>query len=239
MILSFRVVESILGGVNLTVKHNLEIVQQKVEQACRRIGRNPKDINIIATTKYVDIFRTKEVLDAGIVHIGESRVEDGLRKREHLENRGTWHFIGTLQSRKVKEIINVYDYFHSLDRLSLAKEIEKRAIKPVPCFVQVNVSGEQTKHGISSDEVISFIKELSQFSLVRVIGLMTMAPHVDDPEETRIFFRKLKQLQENVQALNLHYAPCSELSMGMSNDFEIAIEEGATYIRLGTSLVGQ
>ncbi len=222
----------------MTVKHNMEMVQQKIEQSCHRVGRNSNEIKVIATTKYVDTIRTMEALDAGIEHIGESRVDDALSKWNQLGGRGLWHFIGTLQSRKVKEIINIYDYFHSLDRLSLAKEIQKRAEKPVQCFVQVNVSGEQTKQGISPDEVIPFIKELAQFSMIRVVGLMTMAPHLANPEETRTYFRQLKLLQQKVQAQNIHYAPCNDLSMGMSNDFQVAIEEGATFIRLGTSLVG-
>lgn len=223
----------------MTVKDNLEVIHQKIEHACRRVDRNPKDIKIIATTKYVGLDRTKEAIDAGIVHIGESRVEDGLKKWEQLGSKGTWHLIGTLQSRKVKEIIDKFDYFHSLDRLSLAKEMQKRATKLINCFVQVNVSGEETKQGIAPDEVIPFVQELSAYSSIRVVGLMTMAPFVEDAEETRVYFQKLKQIQLDVQAERLDFAPCQELSMGMSNDFVIAVEEGATYIRLGTSLVGE
>ncbi|OIJ13245.1 YggS family pyridoxal phosphate enzyme [Anaerobacillus alkalilacustris] len=223
----------------MTVKENLEEIQHEIQVACQRVGRNVEDVKIIAVTKYVSDERAMEAIEAGIKHIGENRAEEGLRKWQNLNGRATWHFIGTLQSRKVKEIIEQFDYIHSLDRLSLAKEIEKRARKKVKCFVQVNISQEATKHGLNIKDVIPFISELYQFPSIEVVGLMTMAPYVENPEVTRKYFASLKQLQKEVQALQLPYAPCAELSMGMSNDFQVAIEEGATYIRLGTSLVGK
>ncbi|OIJ09821.1 YggS family pyridoxal phosphate enzyme [Anaerobacillus arseniciselenatis] len=223
----------------MTVKENLETIQQDIERACQRVQRDVNSVKIIAVTKYVSDERALEAIDAGIAHIGENRVEEGNRKWQVLEGKGTWHFIGTLQSRKVKEMIEKFDYIHSLDRLSLAKEIQKRATKKVKCFVQVNVSGEETKHGIAATEVIDFIKTVEQYSLIEVVGLMTMAPYVEEPEETRQYFQRLKQVQKDVQALRLSFAPCTELSMGMSNDYQIAVEEGATFIRLGTSLVGK
>ncbi len=223
----------------MTVKENLETIQQDIELACQRVQRDVNSVKIIAVTKYVSDERALEAIDAGIAHIGENRVEEGNRKWQVLEGKGTWHFIGTLQSRKVKEMIEKFDYIHSLDRLSLAKEIQKRATKKVKCFVQVNVSGEETKHGIAATEVVDFIKTLEQYSLIEVVGLMTMAPYVEEREETRQYFRGLKQVQKDVQALRLSFAPCTELSMGMSNDYQIAVEEGATFIRLGTSLVGK
>lgn len=149
-----------------------------------------------------------------------------------------WHFIGSLQSRKAKAVVNSVSYIHSLDRLSLAKEIEKRAEGTVQCFVQVNTSLEPSKHGMKKEEVIPFIQELSGFEHIVVAGLMTMAPLTDDQDEIRSCFRALRELRDQVQELKQPNAPCTELSMGMSNDFEIAIEEGATYIRIGSSLVG-
>src|SRR5690606_13849329 len=131
------------------------------------------------------------------------------------------------------------DYIHSLDRLSLAKEINKRANKTINCFVQVNVSGEESKHGLSPEDTIPFIESLQQYSNIRVIGLMTMAPHTKDEMILRSCFKNLRQLQKDIQLLSLNNAPCRELAMGMSNDYEIAIEEGATYIRIGTALVGE
>ena len=143
-----------------------------------------------------------------------------------------------MQTRKVKQVIHEIDYLHSLDRMSLAQEIEKRADRVLHCFVQVNVSGEQSKHGLSKEEVIPFIKSLAEMSKIKVVGLMTMAPNTDDEQVIRNVFRNLKNLQQEVVALQLPYAPCTELSMGMSNDYEIAIEEGATFVRIGTALVG-
>ncbi|RXI98720.1 YggS family pyridoxal phosphate-dependent enzyme [Anaerobacillus alkaliphilus] len=222
----------------MTVKQNFAQIHQEIQEACERVGRDITNVNVIAVTKYVSDERAQEALDAGIHHIGENRAEEGLKKWHNLNGKGTWHFIGSLQTRKVKEIIDKFDYIHSLDRLSLASEIQKRASKKTKCFVQVNVSGETSKHGLDPEELFSFVKELDKYPLIEVVGLMTMAPF-EDPEATRPFFKKLKELQQNVQALNLPYAPCKELSMGMSNDFQIAIEEGATFIRLGTSLVGE
>ena len=143
-----------------------------------------------------------------------------------------------MQTRKVRDVINEVDYFHALDRDSLAKEIEKRAEKEVNCFVQVNVSGEESKHGLTAEETVEFIKSLEQYSKIKVVGLMTMAPFVDDEDVLRNCFRKLRQVRDEVKALKLPYAPCEFLSMGMSNDYKIAIEEGATHIRVGTALVG-
>jgi pyridoxal phosphate enzyme (YggS family) len=223
----------------MTVRDNLAIIRENIEAACQRAGRDPADIRIVAVTKYVSVERAREALEAGITDLGENRDDGLLQKYSVLGDKPTWHFIGTLQSRKVKNIIDKVDYIHSLDRMSLAKEIEKRATKPMKCFVQVNVSGEATKHGLAVEEVIPFIEQLSDFSHIQVVGLMTMAPYTDDEAVLRACFRQLKSLQENVQALQIANAPCTELSMGMSNDYVIAIEEGATFIRLGTSLVGK
>ncbi|MFN7250924.1 MAG: YggS family pyridoxal phosphate-dependent enzyme [Anaerobacillus sp.] len=222
----------------MTVKENLARIQQEIDIVCQRVGRESTSVKIIAVTKYVSDERAQEVLELGINHIGENRADEGVRKWQVLNGKGTWHFIGTLQSRKVKDIVDRFEYIHSLDRLSLAKEIQKRATKSVKCFIQVNVSGETSKQGISPSDLIQFVNDLKQFPFIEVVGLMTMAPNEDDPEETRPNFKKLKELQIEVQNLKLPYAPCNELSMGMSNDYHIAIEEGATFVRLGTSLVG-
>ncbi|PTR48766.1 YggS family pyridoxal phosphate-dependent enzyme [Geobacillus thermodenitrificans] len=222
----------------MTVRDNLAAIRRQIEGACARVGRDPADVRIVAVTKYINAARAQEVLDAGIVDLGENRSDQLLQKYEVIGKQATWHFIGTLQSRKVKEIIDKVDYIHSLDRLSLAKEIEKRAVRPVKCFVQVNVSGEATKHGLAPDETVPFIEQLRSFPCIEVIGLMTMAPHTEDKSVLRACFRQLRMLKERVQVLNLPYAPCTELSMGMSNDYEIAIEEGATFVRIGSALVG-
>lgn len=223
----------------MNVQENYQTIRSNIQKICERIGRNPDEIKVIAVTKYVSINRAKAAIDAGVIHLGENRDEGLNDKYAELGDDAVWHFIGSLQTRKVKNIIDKVEYIHSLDRFSLAKEIDKRAEKLVKCFVQVNVSGEASKHGKSPDEVIDFIKELETLSSIQIVGLMTMAPFTDDVDTIRTCFRQLKKLQKDVQALNLKNAPCLELSMGMSNDYEIAVEEGATFIRIGTSLVGK
>ncbi|RFU63193.1 YggS family pyridoxal phosphate-dependent enzyme [Peribacillus saganii] len=223
----------------MKVADNLNNIKNKIEEACEMCGRTPEEIKIVAVTKYVSTERAAEALEAGITDFGENRDEGLLAKYEHLGDKPVWHFIGTLQTRKVKNIIGIADYIHSLDRVSLAEEIQKRAHTPVKCFVQVNASGEESKHGISPDEALYFIKELSGFDNIIIEGLMTMAPLTEEEGIIRSAFRKLKKLQQEIQAAGLKNAPCRELSMGMSNDFMIAIEEGATFIRIGTALVGE
>ena len=222
----------------MKVIENLKTIQLKINEACERSNRNSEDIKVIAVTKYVSTERALEALDAGIIHLGENRDDGLLEKWEVIKDKSIWHFIGTLQTRKVKNIIDKVDYIHSVDRLSLAQEINKRATKQINCFIQVNVSGEESKQGIHPEEVKGFIAELRQYPNILVSGLMTMAPLTSDEEILRSCFKKLKRLQTDIQAMKLDYAPCHELSMGMSNDFEIAIEEGATMVRIGTALVG-
>jgi PLP dependent protein len=222
----------------MKVAENLIHIRQQIINACQKVNRAPDEVKLIAVTKYVSIERAQEALDAGIINLGENRDDGLLKKWNVLGDKPFWHFIGTLQTRKVKNIIDKVEYIHSLDRISLAEEINKRAIKKMKCLVQVNVSQEESKHGLALEEVIDFIKSLHPYENIIIEGLMTMAPYTDDEEQLRSCFRSLKELQEEIKTLNLDYAPCTELSMGMSNDFEIAIEEGATMIRIGTALVG-
>ncbi len=224
--------------MNMNVEQRLLRINSSIEQACENAGRSPEDVKVVAVTKYVSIERAEEAVTAGITHLGENRDTGLTEKYEAIGNRVDWHFIGSLQTRKVKQIIDKVSYIHSLDRHSLAVEIDKRADKPVNCFVQVNVSGEESKHGISPEETSGFIQSLQELENISVIGLMTMAPHTEDETFLRSCFRSLRGLQEEVKALGLPHAPCTELSMGMSNDFHIAIEEGATFVRIGTALVG-
>ncbi|WP_096435490.1 YggS family pyridoxal phosphate-dependent enzyme [Alteribacter populi] len=223
----------------MSVKDHYFDIQQRIGQACKKNDRNPHAVHVVAVTKYVSEERTQEALHAGIRHIGENRVEGGVKKWDALGDSGTWHFIGSLQSKKVKHIVGKFDYLHSLDRLSLAKEIQKRMPegKQLKCFVQVNVSGEETKSGLNPENTIAFIEELRQYPAIEVVGLMTMAPYIE-AEEVRPYFQRLRKLKQEVEKQNYSHAPCRELSMGMSNDFEVAVEEGATFIRIGSALVG-
>jgi len=186
----------------------------------------------------VSAARASEVIAAGINQLGENRAEGLLGKQETIQSGTEWHFIGNVQSRKVKDIIDQIDFLHSVDRMSIAKEIQKRTNRTIDCFVQVNVSGETTKSGVSPAELEQFIEKLAAYDKVRIIGLMTMAPFSEDMEEIRTVFRKLRELRDGISKLNLPHAPCNQLSMGMSNDYIIAIEEGATHVRIGTALVG-
>ena len=206
----------------MKVIENLQAIQENILQACVKSNRNPNEVKIIAVTKYVSNDRAKEAIEAGILNLGENYDEGLIAKWEVLQDKPTWHFIGSLQTRKVRNIIDKVDYIHSLDRPSLAKEINKRANKRMKCLVQVNVSGEESKHGLAPQEVINFIKSIQDYPNIEVAGLMTMAPHTDDQSILRHCFRTLKSLQIEVQQMKLEYAPCTELSMGMSNDYAIA-----------------
>ncbi|MFD1735738.1 YggS family pyridoxal phosphate-dependent enzyme [Bacillus salitolerans] len=223
----------------MSVQEKFAEIQKRIVDACRKANRSPDEINVIAVTKYVSLETAKEAIQAGISHIGENREEGFLSKYNEIDANVTWHFIGTLQSKKVKNIIHKIDYLHSLDRLSLAEEIQKRSEHIVNCFVQVNTSGEDSKHGLPDKDLIPFINTIQNYDRIRVVGLMTMAPFTEDEVILRNCFKRLKELQKSVQALQIINVPCTELSMGMSNDFDIAIEEGSTFIRIGTSLVGK
>ncbi|ULG72802.1 YggS family pyridoxal phosphate-dependent enzyme [Macrococcus brunensis] len=216
----------------MNVKDNLKVIQDEIESVTAHAP------TIIAVTKYVTIDRAQEAYDAGLRHFGENRIEGFLEKKAALPSEATFHFIGSLQTRKVKEVINEVDYLHSLDRQSLADEVEKRAEHTIKCFVQVNVAGEDSKHGFAPEEVIAFVKGLQGFEKIEVVGLMMMAPHIEDQIQLRTYFAELKELQQQVAALGQSNAPCKELSMGMSNDYLSAISEGSTFIRIGTKLVG-
>ncbi|MCR8968617.1 YggS family pyridoxal phosphate-dependent enzyme [Facklamia sp. 7083-14-GEN3] len=199
----------------------------------------PYSTKMVAVTKFVDAKTTRDLYDLGVREMGENRSDKFLAKLEALEDIQsdiTWHFIGHLQSRQVKLIINQVDYLHSLDRLSLAKEIQKRAEHPVKCFLQVNVSGEETKGGFDPDRVMEAVEAIEVYDKVQIVGLMTMAPIDAGETELHSYFSELKELQEKVASKNYAWAPCKDISMGMSRDYHVALEEGASYIRVGSAL---
>lgn len=223
---------------DLNVQYNLEQIEKQLKTHCEK-GNISTLPNVIAVTKYVTIDRANDAYNAGIRHFGENRLEGFQLKKEALPDDIVMHFIGSLQTRKVKEVINEIDYFHALDRLKLAKEINKRAEHKIKCFVQVNVSGEDSKQGVALKDVNTFIETLEQYENLEVVGLMTMAPLTDDESYIKSLFQSLRNKRDEIKALNLNYAPCTELSMGMSNDFHLAAEEGASFVRIGTKLVGK
>lgn len=221
----------------MSINENVQRIQQKMQKASEKSFQK-KQVQLIGVTKSVSSQVASELLDAGVTALGENRPEGLTEKQAALGREAcTWHFIGTLQTRKVRQIIDQIDVLHSLDRLHLAEEINKRAKRPVDCFVQVNVSGETSKQGIAPEDIHSFLHEIGQYPRIRVVGLMTMAPLTENQDDIRTVFRSLRELRDEVAARKLSYAPCTELSMGMSSDYEIAIEEGATYVRIGTVLV--
>ncbi|MBW4080065.1 YggS family pyridoxal phosphate-dependent enzyme [Paenibacillus sp. S150] len=225
----------------MTLQERIAGVKERVARACAASGRDAADVKVIAVTKYVSLETVSAVLDAGLEDIAESRWQDAEPKWNALGHKGTWHFIGHLQTNKVKDVIGKFQYIHSLDRLSLARELHKKADAAglaVNVFLQVNISGEDTKFGLAPGAVPEFLREIAGLHRIKVIGLMTMAPYEAEPEQTRPVFRGLRELRDELNLLALTPEPIRELSMGMSNDFEVAIEEGATQVRLGTVLVG-
>ncbi|MBK4779057.1 YggS family pyridoxal phosphate-dependent enzyme [Streptococcus lactarius] len=214
---------------------NANLVREQVETARNKANRQDP-VNIIAVTKYVDVETAEALVKTGIQHIAENRVDKFLEKYQALKDYDlTWHLIGSLQRRKVKDVINLVDYFHALDSVKLAQEIQKRAEHPIKCFLQVNISGEESKHGFSVDELDTVLADIAQLDKIKIVGLMTMAPFEASQEELQDIFSKTHQLQKQLEKKQLKNMPFSELSMGMSRDFEVAIENGATYVRIGSS----
>ena len=219
----------------MNLVENADLVRQQVETARNKVNRQDQ-VNVIAVTKYVDVATTEALVKTGIQHIGENRVDKFLEKYQALKDYDlTWHLIGSLQRRKVKDVINLVDYFHALDSVKLAQEIQKRGEHPIKCFLQVNISGEESKHGFAPDELDDVLAEIAQLDKIEIVGLMTMAPFEASQEELQDIFSKTHQLQKQLEKKQLKNMPFSELSMGMSRDFEVAIANGATYVRIGTS----
>ena len=219
----------------MNLVENADLVREQVETARNKANRQDQ-VNVIAVTKYVDVATTETLVKTGIQHIGENRVDKFLEKYQALKEYDlTWHLIGSLQRRKVKDVINFVDYFHALDSVKLAQEIQKRAEHPIKCFLQVNISGEESKHGFAPDELDDVLAEIAQLDKIEIVGLMTMAPFEASQEELQDIFSKTHQLQKQLEKKQLKNMPFSELSMGMSRDFEVAIANGATYVRIGTS----
>jgi len=224
----------------MDVRGNVERVLDRVAEAALRAGRAPEDITVVAVTKTVGVERIMEAVNAGISHIGENRVQEFLKKHEFIPARVKRHLIGTLQTNKVKYIVDKIDLIHSLDRISLARELNSRAAERViPVLVQVNVSREPTKSGIFEEELEGFIEQLQSFKHIRVKGLMTIAPLSNDPEAARPYFARLRELFEGIKAKGYSHVDMEYLSMGMTNDFEVAIEEGANIVRIGRAIFGE
>ncbi len=228
-----------------TLSKNIAAVYRRISHAAMRAGRDPGDVRLVAVTKTVDIERLKEAIDLGLRIFGESYVQEAQKKVSGLRpqvKRIEWHLVGHLQRNKAKMAVELFDLIHSLDSIALAEELNKQAEKinkVQEVLIQVKLSEEGTKHGIPRENLMNLIKVVSEMKNLKLEGLMTMPPFFDDPEMARPYFRGLRELRDNINELRVTRYELRDLSMGMSNDFEVAIEEGATMVRIGTAIFGE
>lgn len=218
-------------------------VKENVKQACKKAGRDPREVTIIAVSKTKPLEMIEELRKEKVKDFGENKVQELREKYEKISWPVRWHLIGHLQTNKVKYIVDKVALIHSVDSVHLAKQINKEAakhqMKEVPVLIQVNFAREDTKFGFSPEEAVEAIQEIAALEHVKVKGLMQIAPFVEDPEENREYFRAMKQLSVDIENKNFDNVDMSILSMGMTNDYEVAIEEGATMIRVGTGIFGE
>ena len=215
----------------MTIEQNLKDVKEKITKSALRVYRHPEDIKLVAVTKTFSVDIINKAIDLGINSIGETKIQEAKKKFEQIGRKVEWHMIGHLQSNKVKDAVEIFDVIHSVDRMKIAKKVSDRCIelnKKMPVLVEVNLT--EDKFGVKPEETVEFINKIKKLEGIKVEGLMTIAPFVE-PEDTRPYFKKLKEL---ASTCNLNH-----LSMGMSNDFEVAIEEGATMVRIGTAIFGE
>lgn len=223
------------------LKDQLQEVESRIQNACKKAGRSRDEVTLIAVSKTKPVETLKEAYNLGVRIFGENKVQELTEKYEALPKDIRWHMIGHLQTNKVKYIIDKTELIHSVDSLKLAQTIEKEAAKhnlTADILLEVNVAEEESKFGMKLDEVIPFMKKIADFSHIRVCGLMTIAPFVEDPEENRAVFADLHKLYVDIKEKNIDNGTVSILSMGMTNDYEVAIEEGATMVRVGTGIFG-
>lgn len=226
--------------IKQTLRRNLEELNSRIATACARSGRSPSEIKLTVSTKYVDHYIIRQLFELGVREIGENKVQEAQRKYETLKDLPLrWHMFGHLQRNKVKKALGLFELIHSVESLPLAEEINKTSLcrgKRASILVEVNVTGEATKYGLKEEEVIPFLEKLSHMEGLRVLGLMTMMPIMEDPEPCRPFFRRLRELSEEIKKRGLEDIQMEYLSMGMTQDFEVAIEEGSNLLRIGTTI---
>lgn len=224
------------------IKENLKYIEDEIKKVCEKKNIDKNTCTLIAVSKTKPIEFIKEAYDYGIRDFGENKVQEILEKYEQLPKDIRWHMIGHLQTNKVKMILDKVEYIHSIDSLKLASVIDKEAKKKgivVKGFLELNIVGEETKFGFSVEELNSIVEELAVFGNLRIIGLMIVAPFVDIAEKNREIFKKMKKIAVDINAKKIHNVEISELSMGMSGDYLVAIEEGATFVRVGSSIFGE
>ncbi|NPU83131.1 MAG: YggS family pyridoxal phosphate-dependent enzyme [Syntrophaceae bacterium] len=225
-----------------SVSENIALVREEIARAARKAGRSPEDIRLLAVTKTVDDNRIREAIAAGVDLIGENYVQEARRKIDLLGRPLPWHFIGHLQTNKAKYAVRLFDLIHSLDRMELGRELDRRAAAAgviLKILVEVNVSGEASKSGVPAVQALGLVRALAVLPGLSIRGLMTMPPWFDDPEEARPHFSTLRQLAETIRRERIENVHMEELSMGMTNDYRIAVEEGATIVRVGRAIFGE
>lgn len=224
------------------VKENLAVVEENIRQACERAGRREEDVTLISVSKTKPMEMIEEAYDYGKREFGENKAQEMKEKQEALPKDIKWHFIGHLQTNKIKYVLGRACLIHSVDSLHLAQAIEKECQKrglEADILVEVNVAEEATKFGFSLEETLELVQKIANLSHLHIKGLMTIAPFVENPEENRNIFRQLKQLSVDIGAKNIDNVDMSVLSMGMTGDYQVAIEEGATHVRVGTGIFGE
>lgn len=227
----------------MSIKENIDDIIKRKNEAALRCGRNPEDITIIAVSKTVDGSRAREAVMGGLENLGENRVQEIMNKYHELHDLPVkWHMIGHLQKNKVKYIIDKVELIHSVESIELAAEINKRSSQHniiSNILIELNIGEEESKFGINEDSVYDFVGSLEQFENIKIMGLMTVAPFCDNPEDVRWVFKKMKEIYDKISSMDLKNTQMKYLSMGMTNDFEIAIEEGSNIVRIGTAVFGK
>ena len=224
------------------VCENYTKIRERIDEACKLSGRDPKSVTLIAVSKTKPVSMIRELMEIGVEDFGENHAQELVAKTEEITEPLRWHFIGNLQTNKVKYVVGRASLIHSVNSLRLAEAISKESVKKglvSDILIEVNIADEATKEGIAGDEAVSLVESASRLPGLHIIGLMAIAPPVDDPEENRPYFRSLRELAEKVGALGLEGVEMKELSMGMTNDFTCAVEEGATFVRVGTAIFGE
>ena len=224
------------------IKENLKVVEKNIADACERAGRDRSEVTLIAVSKTKPVSDIRQAMDYGIIDFGENKVQEIRDKTEEITEPLNWHMIGHLQANKVKYLPGKACMIHSVDNVKLAEEIEKQFSKhdlTADVLIEVNMAHEDTKFGLSPDEAPDFVREIASFPHLRIRGLMTIAPYTEDSESNRVYFKGLRDLKEKINALNIPGVNMDTLSMGMTGDYEVAIEEGATYVRVGTGIFGE
>lgn len=224
------------------ISSNISLIRQRIEAASARSGRDPQSVRLMAVSKTVALERIREALEAGITLLGENYVQEAREKIPAIGHAAEWHMIGHLQTNKVKYVVNLFDWIHSVDRLELARELDKRAgqnNRRLNVLIEVNVSGEESKNGMEPDAALELVRQVSLLPNISVRGLMTMPPYSDNPENSRPHFQALRKLRDEISAAAIPNIRMDELSMGMTDDFEVAIEEGTTIIRVGRAIFGK